>query len=104
MTKPNEQDQMPYPDPKLVGEDRHVHSAEPSAALDASDRRSQTPQLAPQAQSPVRPAPQEGEDFYWEGPYMVFTEAWHLKRGYCCGSACRHCPFGHENVPQKSNR
>jgi hypothetical protein len=46
-----------------------------------------------------RPTPQEGEDFYWEGPYMVFTEAWHLKRGYCCGSACRHCPYGHENVP-----
>jgi hypothetical protein len=43
--------------------------------------------------------PQEGEDFYWEGPYMVFTAAWHLKRGYCCGSACRHCPYGHENVP-----
>ena len=51
-----------------------------------------------------RPIPQEGEDFYWEGPYMVFTEAWHLKRGYCCGSACRHCPFGHENVPQKADR
>ena len=50
------------------------------------------------------PAPQEGEDFYWEGPYMVFTEAWHLKRGYCCGSACRHCPYGHENVPNKSER
>jgi hypothetical protein len=50
-----------------------------------------------------RPTPREGEDFYWEGPYMVFTEAWHLKRGYCCGSACRHCPYGHENVPPKSD-
>ena len=50
-----------------------------------------------------RPSPKQGEDFYWEGPYMVFTEAWHLKRGYCCGSACRHCPYGHENVPQKSD-
>jgi hypothetical protein len=49
-----------------------------------------------------RPMPQEGEDFYWEGPYMVFTEAWHLKRGYCCGSACRHCPYEHENVPPES--
>jgi hypothetical protein len=47
-----------------------------------------------------RPEPQEGEDFYWEGPYMVFTAAWHLKRGYCCGSACRHCPYEHESVPQ----
>jgi Family of unknown function (DUF5522) len=50
----------------------------------------------------ARPTPQEGEDFYWEGPYMVFTEAWHLKRGYCCGSNCRHCPYGHENVQPKS--
>jgi uncharacterized protein DUF5522 len=51
-----------------------------------------------------RPTPREGEDFYWEGPYMVFTETWHLKRGYCCGSACRHCPYGQENVPKKVDR
>jgi len=35
----------------------------------------------------------EGEDFYREGPYVVFTEAYHLRRGYCCGSGCRHCPW-----------
>jgi hypothetical protein len=33
------------------------------------------------------------EDFYYEGPYMVFTAAYHLKRGYCCNSDCRHCPY-----------
>jgi Family of unknown function (DUF5522) len=33
------------------------------------------------------------EDFYMEGPYMVFTEAYHLRRGYCCNSSCRHCPY-----------
>jgi Family of unknown function (DUF5522) len=33
------------------------------------------------------------EDFYYEGPYMVFTAAYHLKRGYCCNSGCRHCPY-----------
>ena len=33
------------------------------------------------------------EDYYMEGPYMVFTAAYHLKRGYCCGSGCRHCPY-----------
>ena len=42
------------------------------------------------------------EDFYYEGPWLVFTAAYHLKRGYCCGSACRHCPYGHENVPAKA--
>jgi len=33
------------------------------------------------------------EDFYMDGPNMVFTAAYHLKRGYCCGSGCRHCPY-----------
>ncbi|MEO5570769.1 MAG: DUF5522 domain-containing protein [Bacteroidia bacterium] len=34
------------------------------------------------------------EDFYLtaEG-YIVFTEKYHLKRGYCCESNCRHCPY-----------
>lgn len=36
----------------------------------------------------------EGEDFYREGPYVVFTEAFLRKRGYCCESGCRHCPYG----------
>jgi Family of unknown function (DUF5522) len=35
----------------------------------------------------------EGEDFYWEGPYMVFTAQYHLRKGQCCGSGCRHCPY-----------
>ena len=40
--------------------------------------------------------PQElaAEDFYMEGGYVVFTAAYHLKRGYCCESGCRHCPYG----------
>jgi hypothetical protein len=33
------------------------------------------------------------EDFYFDGAYMVFTAAYHLKRGYCCNSDCRHCPY-----------
>ncbi len=35
----------------------------------------------------------EGEDFYMEGRALVFTELYHLRRGYCCESGCRHCPF-----------
>jgi hypothetical protein len=39
--------------------------------------------------------PDPGEpDFYFENGFMVFTRSYHLKRGYCCGSGCRHCPFG----------
>lgn len=35
------------------------------------------------------------EDYYLspEG-YIIFTEKYHLKRGYCCKSGCKHCPFG----------
>lgn len=32
-------------------------------------------------------------DTYREGPYLVFTEQFHLRRGYCCNSGCRHCPY-----------
>jgi len=35
----------------------------------------------------------EGEDYYREGDFLVFTRLYHLKRGYCCGSGCRHCPY-----------
>lgn len=28
-----------------------------------------------------------------ETGYLVFTRAYHLKRGYCCSSGCRHCPY-----------
>ncbi len=35
------------------------------------------------------------EDFYLnENGFMVFTEAYHLKRGYCCKNGCEHCPYG----------
>lgn len=36
------------------------------------------------------------EDYYLskEG-YIVFTEKYHLKRGYCCKNGCKHCPYGY---------
>jgi hypothetical protein len=40
------------------------------------------------------PRPVEGEDYYLdEFERMVFTAAYHLKRGHCCDSGCRHCPY-----------
>ncbi len=41
----------------------------------------------------------EGVDFYREGPYVVFTARYHLRRGYCCESGCRHCPYGDKPGP-----
>ena len=46
------------------------------------------------AAKPATPsAPLEPEDFYYEKGLMVFTAAYHLKRGTCCNSGCRHCPY-----------
>jgi hypothetical protein len=44
----------------------------------------------------------EPEDYYFEGSLMVFTAAYHLKRGYCCGSGCRHCPYPESPEPQQN--
>ena len=36
---------------------------------------------------------QEGIDYYLEDGLFVFTAAFLLRRGYCCESGCRHCPY-----------
>ena len=48
----------------------------------------------PPASSPLPPLV-AGRDYYIEsdGRY-VFTAAYLLARGTCCGSGCRHCPYG----------
>ena len=33
------------------------------------------------------------ELYYLENGRVVFTPKYHLQRGYCCGSGCRHCPY-----------
>jgi hypothetical protein len=42
------------------------------------------------------------EDYYLspEG-FIVFTEKYHLKRGHCCQSGCKHCPWDYKNKMQK---
>ena len=35
----------------------------------------------------------EGVDYYVDRGMFVFTAAYHLKRGHCCESGCRHCPY-----------
>ena len=51
------------------------------------------PDLPAEEAPTATPTPLAPEDFYYEGPYLVFTAAYHLKRGYCCNSDCRHCPY-----------
>jgi hypothetical protein len=36
-------------------------------------------------------------DYYFDTDgLMVFTSTYHLRRGYCCGNDCRHCPYDEE--------
>jgi iron complex transport system substrate-binding protein len=35
----------------------------------------------------------EPRDYYHEGDAVVFTESYLKRRGYCCDSGCRHCPY-----------
>ena len=38
---------------------------------------------------------EKNEDIYIDPKtgYQVFTAAFLLEKGYCCGSGCRHCPY-----------
>ncbi|NBO63282.1 MAG: hypothetical protein EBU88_00255 [Acidobacteria bacterium] len=38
-------------------------------------------------------SPEFYPEFYEENGRVVFTRIFHLRRGFCCGSGCRHCPF-----------
>ncbi len=36
----------------------------------------------------------ENVDYYYnEQGYWVFTERYHLRRGFCCERGCKHCPY-----------
>lgn len=47
----------------------------------------------------------EPDDFYLsEEGFKVFTEKYHLKRGYCCKSGCRHCPYNYNKRTGNFNK
>ena len=47
----------------------------------------------------------EPDDYYVDpaSGLLVFTAKYHMKRGYCCKSGCRHCPYddikSEDNLP-----
>lgn len=41
--------------------------------------------------------------YYFEEDKIVFTPQYHIKRGYCCGSACRHCPYDPKHITNNTN-
>lgn len=42
---------------------------------------------------------EEGVDYYIEDGKFVFTALYHYKRGHCCNSGCRHCPYREDSPP-----
>lgn len=56
-------------------------SAMPTPVPDKDDKTASTP-----------------PDWYLENGLLVYTAAYHLKRGSCCGSGCRHCPYEPRHV------
>ncbi len=44
----------------------------------------------------------EGIDYYMEDGFMVFTAIYLNRRGFCCQSGCRHCPYGFVRNEQPS--
>jgi hypothetical protein len=45
----------------------------------------------------------EGVDYYFDDGLLVMTAEYLLKRGYCCGNGCRHCPYGDEDQSKNSS-
>jgi hypothetical protein len=45
----------------------------------------------------------EGVDYYIENGFWVFTAEYLQKRGYCCKSGCRHCPYGFKSDRQPNS-
>ena len=44
---------------------------------------------------------QEHEDYYiLPDGRLVFTAAYLLRRGYCCGNGCLNCPYDYIHVPE----
>jgi len=48
----------------------------------------------------MKPRLELGTDYYLEDGKLVFTRNYHLKRGFCCNSGCRHCPYGDDDAPE----
>ena len=57
-------------------------------------------QLATRAARDTFPPPgaplTEGLHYYLEHGRWVFTEYYHILRGSCCRSGCRHCAYGYD--------
>ena len=52
------------------------------------------PTLAEFAARPLLP----GDVYHTPEGYVVFIDQYHRRRGYCCRSGCRHCPWNYQKT------
>ncbi len=45
----------------------------------------------------------EGIDYTIENGLWVFTKEYHLKRGHCCKSMCKNCPWEYKKKVDREN-
>jgi hypothetical protein len=47
----------------------------------------------------------EKDEYYFSADgFLIFTEKYHLKRGYCCENACKHCPWQYKKQAKKNKK
>ena len=61
--------------------------------MERNGRNEMSAAMQPGEPDPDKKTFSEQPDSYLENGLLVFTAAYHLKRGSCCGSGCRHCPY-----------
>ncbi|KAG5477882.1 hypothetical protein LSCM1_05184 [Leishmania martiniquensis] len=91
-----------------VGRCRHLSScacASPIATIDAvvAEENSIERRLPPEIKALHAEAVTNGEDTYIDARtgFTVMTRLGLMRNRKCCGSRCRHCPYGHVNVMPK---
>ncbi|NEU65695.1 hypothetical protein GK091_02295 [Spirosoma agri] len=50
--------------------------------------------MSSQSEKKKIPGLADADYYYTPEGFVVFTAAYHLKRGHCCQNGCRHCPYG----------
>jgi hypothetical protein len=58
-------------------------------------------QRQPKKHADLRPET-EGVDYIWENGFMVLTASFLKKRGHCCESGCRNCPYDFAQAAPKT--
>ncbi|KAF9584812.1 hypothetical protein BGW38_005103 [Lunasporangiospora selenospora] len=75
-----------------------IHRQKKTLAELEKEKWEETHRIAVEAKHVINP--QTNHKFYIDPKtgYKVMTALLHTRRGYCCGNACRHCPYNNENV------